>query len=129
MQIFLKENQKVEVQYKGFSIMTDQPLLAGGDGSAPSPFDFFLASIGACAGFYVKSFCEQRGLSTEGIRLEQVMHRDPLKRMISKIDIHIITPPDFPEKYKSAMIKAAEACSVKKHIADAPEFSVTTINA
>mgnify|MGYP002152225774 CR=1 FL=1 len=118
----------MEVQFKGFSIMTDQPILAGGDGSAPSPFDYFLASIGACAGFYVKSFCDQRGLSTEGIRLEQVMHRDPVKRMISRIEINILTPPGFPEKYKQAMIKAAEACSVKKHIADAPEFLVNTVN-
>lgn len=129
MQIFLREKQKVEVQFRGFSIMTDQPLLAGGDGSAPSPFDYFLASIGACAGFYVKSFCEQRGLSTEGIRLEQVMHRDPVKRMISKIEINIILPEGFPEKYREPVIKAAEACSVKKHIASAPEFSVNTINA
>jgi putative redox protein len=129
MKILLRENQKVEVQFRGFSIMTDQPLLAGGDGSAPSPFDFFLASIGACAGFYVKSFCEQRGLSTEGIRLEQVMHRDPEKRMISRIEINIIVPEDFPEKYRGAMIKAAEACSVKKHISAAPAFSVNTINA
>lgn len=129
MQILLRENQKVEVQFRGFSIMTDQPLLAGGDGSAPSPFDYFLASIGACAGFYVKSFCEQRGLSTEGIRLEQVMHRDPVKRMISKIEINIILPEDFPEKYRDPVIKAAEACSVKKHISSAPEFSVNTINA
>lgn len=109
--------------------MTDQPLLAGGDGSAPSPFDFFLASIGACAGFYVKSFCEQRGLSAEGIRLEQVMHRDPVKRMISKIEINIFVPEDFPEKYRDPLIKAAEACSVKKHITSAPEFSVNTLNA
>ena len=115
--------------FRGFSIMTDQPLLAGGDGSAPSPFDYFLASIGACAGFYVKSFCEQRGLSTEGIRLEQVMHRDPVKRMISKIEINIFLPEGFPEKYRDSVIKAAEACSVKKHIASAPEFSVNTINA
>jgi putative redox protein len=129
MQIILREKQKVEVQFRGFSIMTDQPLLAGGDGSAPSPFDYFLASIGACAGFYVKSFCEQRGLSAEGIRLEQVMHRDPVKRMISKIEINIFLPEGFPEKYRDPVIKAAEACSVKKHIASAPEFSVNTINA
>ncbi len=129
MQIILREKQKVEVQFRGFSIMTDQPLLAGGDGSAPSSFDYFLASIGACAGFYVKSFCEQRGLSAEGIRLEQVMHRDPVKRMISKIEINIFLPEGFPEKYRDPVIKAAEACSVKKHIASAPEFSVNTINA
>ncbi|MFO7998884.1 MAG: OsmC family protein [Bacteroidales bacterium] len=127
MEILIKENQKVEVKYKGFSILTDQPTQAGGDNSAPSPFDLFMASIGACAGFYVKSFCVQRELPLEGIRLEQKMHRDPEKRMITQVEINIFLPDGFPEKYRAPLIKAAEACSVKKHISSAPEFLVNTV--
>jgi ribosomal protein S12 methylthiotransferase accessory factor len=127
MQILLKENQKVDVLYKDFTIQTDQPVKAGGGGAAPSPFDLFLASIGACAGFYVKSFCTQRNLPQEGIEMTQHMHLDPETRMISRISIQIRVPRDFPEKYLPALVKAAEACSVKKHIASAPAFSIETI--
>jgi len=126
MQIYLGENQGVESHYKGFVVKTDQPAAAGGDNSAPSPFDLFLASIGTCAGYYVKAFCQQRGLPTEGISLVQKMHRNPETRMISAIEIDIMLPADFPERYKESVIKAANACAVKKHIATAPEFIVNT---
>ncbi len=127
MKITLGENQKVAVDYKGFHIVTDQPVSAGGDGSAPSPFDLFLASIGACAGFYVKSFCQQRGLPQEGITLEQIMHRDPETRMIHRVEILIHLPAEFPAKYHDSVIRAAEACTVKKHIAKAPVFELKTV--
>lgn len=121
------ENHKVEAHYKGFEIKTDQPIKAGGDQSAPSPFDLFLASIGTCAGYYVQSFCRQRKISTKGIRLEQIMHVDEATRMIGEIEVKIFLPDDFPEQYKKSVVKAAEACSVKKHIKTAPEFIVTIV--
>ncbi|MFN3555459.1 MAG: OsmC family protein [Bacteroidales bacterium] len=126
MEILLGEKQKVIALYKGFEIVTDQPEKAGGDNSAPSPFDFFLISIGACAGWYVKSFCQQRNLSEEGIKVLLSTHRDPDRKMIDRIEIEIRLPQDFPDKYREAVIKAAEACTVKKHIAQAPEFSIVT---
>lgn len=126
MEIILAEKQQVIVNYKGFEILTDQPVKAGGDNAAPSPFDFFLISIGACAGWYVKSFCQQRNLSEEGIKVMMKTHRNPEKRMIDNIEIDINLPHDFPDKYRHAVIKAAGACTVKKHIADAPEFSIVT---
>jgi ribosomal protein S12 methylthiotransferase accessory factor len=126
MEIILAEKQQVIVNYKGFEILTDQPVKAGGDNAAPSPFDFFLISIGACAGWYVKSFCQQRNLSEEGIKVLLKTHRNPEKRMIDNIEIDINLPHDFPDKYRDAVIKAAGACTVKKHIADAPEFSIVT---
>lgn len=126
MEIILAEKQQVIVNYKGFEILTDQPVKAGGDNAAPSPFDFFLISIGACAGWYVKSFCQQRNLSEEGIKVMMKTHRNPEKRMIDNIEIDINLPHDFPDKYRDAVIKAAGACTVKKHIADAPEFSIVT---
>lgn len=126
MEVILAEKQQVIVNYKGFEILTDQPVKAGGDNAAPSPFDFFLISIGACAGWYVKSFCQQRNLSEEGIKVMMNTHRNPEKRMIDNIEIDIKLPHDFPDKYRDAVIKAAGACTVKKHIADAPEFSIVT---
>lgn len=126
MEIILGEKQKVIARYKGFEIVTDQPEQAGGDNAAPSPFDMFLVSIGACAGWYVKSFCQQRNLPEEGISIVQKTSRSPEKRLIDKIEIEILLPPDFPDKYREALVKAAEACTVKKHIMDAPEFSIVT---
>lgn len=122
MKIVLGENKKVEAHYKGFSIYTDQPEKAGGDESAPAPFDLFLASIGTCAGFYVQAFCNQRGISTDQVELVQKMHYDKETKMIGKIEIDILLPPDFPAQYKNSVVRAAESCSVKKHIASAPEF-------
>ena len=124
MKIVLGENHRVEAHYKGLVIQTDQPVKAGGDGSAPGPFDLFLASIGACVGYYVQQFCKQRKISTEGIHLTQTMHFDEATRMIGEIEVNIFLPPDFPEQYKQSVIKAAEACAVKKHISNPPDFSV-----
>ncbi len=126
MEIVLGEKQKVIARYKGFEIVTDQPEQAGGDNASPSPFDMFLISIGACAGWYVKSFCQQRNLPEEGIRIVQKTSRSPEKRLIDRIEIEILLPPDFPDKYREALVKAAEACTVKKHIMDAPAFSIVT---
>lgn len=127
MKIILGENQRVEAHYKGFVIQTDQPVKVGGDNSAPSPFDLFLVSIGTCVGYYVKAFCKQRKISPDGIYLEQSLSVDEATRMIGEIEIRIYLPPDFPDQYKAAVIKAAEACAVKKHIMNAPEFSVKIV--
>ncbi len=129
MRIVLGENQKVEAHYKGHVIQTDQPEKAGGDNAHASPFDLFLASIGTCAGYYVKAFCKQRGISEEGIDLVQRMKVDEATRMIDTIEIDIILPAEFPDKHKESVIKAAGACAVKKHIANAPEFIVQTVSA
>jgi len=118
--------KKVTALYKGFEIITDQPIKAGGDGSAPGPFDLFLASIATCAGFYVKSFCDQRGISADGICITQRMNHNPETRMIEQIHIEIKLPAGFPEKYKQAVILAAEQCAVKKHITSAPDFFLTS---
>jgi len=100
--------------------------VAGGQDSAPAPFSLFLASIGTCAGIYVLSFCRQRGVPTEGIRIVQRMENNPATRMISKIELEIQLPPEFPEKYKDAVIRAADQCAVKKHLENPPQFDVFT---
>ena len=122
-------NKRVNAEYKGFTIETDQPLHGGGDGSAPAPFDLFLASIGTCGGIYVVYFCEKRGIPLDGIRLVQTMERDPEKRMIAKITLTIELPPGFPEKYRKALVHAVDLCSVKRHMIDAPAFEIVTVPA
>jgi len=96
------------------------------DGSAPAPFGLFLASIGTCAGIYVLSFCKHRGLSTEGVKVVQRVHSNRETRMVDRIELDIVVPPDFPEKYHDALVRAADQCAVKKHLHQPPEFKVET---
>jgi putative redox protein len=118
---------RVDAQFGSHVIKTDQPLQAGGEGSAPAPFSLFLASIGTCAGIYVLGFCKQRGLSTDGIRIVQRMSADPRTGMVGQIDLDIEVPPDFPAKYYDPLVRAANQCAVKKHLEHPPEFAVRAV--
>ena len=113
---------RVDAHFGNFTVPTDQPPTA----SAPMPFEIFLASIGTCAGIYVLGFCKQRGLPTEGLRIVQRSHTNPVTGMVEEIDIEIQIPPAFPEKYRDSLISAAELCKVKKHMEQPPKFNVTT---
>jgi ribosomal protein S12 methylthiotransferase accessory factor len=126
MEIYFDGNKRVNARYNGNIIKTDQPLEAGGDSSAPAPFDLFLASIGTCAGFYVKSFCDQRGIDADNIKIIQEMKYDLTRKMISKVNIIIQLPADFPQKYKDAVVNAANLCAVKKHLISAPDLEVSS---
>ncbi len=126
MEVVFGDNLKIDVNYRGMTIKTDQPDIAGGDGSAPSPMDLFFASIAACAGFYAKSFCIQRNIPYEGIKITQKMNRNPETRLADNIVLNIDFPGDFPDKYKPALIKSVEACAVKKHITAGIKFDVET---
>jgi putative redox protein len=117
---------KVDAHFGGFTVHTDQPPMGGGEGSAPTPFAVFLASLGTCAGIYVLGFCKQRGLPTEGIRIIQRMHNDPFSGMVGKIDLEIQVPPSFPEKYRPSLVRSAELCAVKKHFENPPQFNIFT---
>ena len=119
--------KKVNADYKGFTIQTDQPSYAGGEGSAPEPFSLFLASIGTCAGIFVLSFCQSREIPTDNIRIVQSHFPNESGRGIGKIELSIELPPDFPAKYKEAVISAVNLCAVKKHIQEPPEFVVKTV--
>lgn len=127
MEITFPGGLKVQAKYKEYTIMTDQPAYGGGEGSAPTPFDLFLASIGTCVGIYVKSFCAQRGIDTSKIVIRQNMEVDPQTRMIGKISFEMHLPPEFPEKYKDALINTANHCAVKRHMMNPPEFSYNII--
>lgn len=108
------------------AVMDDMVISTNQDGSAPAPFALFLASIGTCAGVYVLSFCQHRGLPTEGIKIVQRVHSDPTTRMVGQVDLDIVVPPDFPEKYHEALVRAADRCAVKKHLEHPPRLNVRT---
>jgi putative redox protein len=126
MKITFPGGKKVNAEYNGFTHLTDQPVDAGGANSAPSPFELFLASLGTCAGFYVQSFCQQRGIDMAGIELHQSMEMDPQSHLIGRISIEIILPAAFPEKYRAAVVQAAQLCTVKKHLEHPPKFNLFT---
>lgn len=129
MKITFPGGEKVNAEFNGWTIATDQPMAAGGEGSAPSPFDYFLASLGTCAGIYVLSFCQQRQISTTGLALTQRMEfttTDDGKKRLSKVAIDIDLPPGFPEKYRNAISKTAGLCTVKKVLMNPPEFEINT---
>jgi len=128
MKIFFPGNQRVYADYQEFTIQTDQPVQEGGDGSAPAPFDLFLASMGTCVGIYVLRFCQMRNLNTEGLEIIQSWDYDREAHRVTTINFEIKLPPGFPEKYRDAIVNTANLCAVKKHLANPPAFN-TTISA
>ncbi len=120
MHIVFPGGARVDAHMGDLVVTTDQ------DGTAPAPFGLFLASIGTCAGIYVLSFCQQRGLPTDGVKVVQRVHGDRATGMVGEVELHIVVPPDFPERYHAALVRAAEQCAVKKHLERPPRFSIRT---
>jgi ribosomal protein S12 methylthiotransferase accessory factor len=119
--------KRVNARYNGFEIATDQCIDSGGDGTAPEPYDYFLASLATCAGIYVLGFCQKRNIPHDGISLRQSWEREEKTSRLSNVRISIEVPPSFPAKYRKALVRAASQCSVKKTIEDPPEFVVDTV--
>lgn len=122
--IALLDGQKLQANFGKHQIISDQSVSAGGDAAYPEPFDYFLASMPLCAAFYIRKFCEARDISTDGISLSQehsTVGEDKYRKAFS---INVSLPEDFPEKYKKALLAAANSCTVKKVIQAMPEFSI-----
>ncbi|MEO7036049.1 MAG: OsmC family protein [Polyangiaceae bacterium] len=117
--------KRVDAALGGHVVKTDQAEQRGGNGSAPEPFDLFLASLATCAGAYVLSFCDARGLPSAGIELVQHQHFDEATHRLERVELEVLLPDDFPEKYRAAVLRAAEGCKVKKALATPPEVLVT----
>lgn len=126
MQIHFPGGKRVTSSYKGFSVETDQPTAEGGDGSAPEPYDLFLSSMGTCAGVYIIYFCESRNIPTDGLSMTLQFERNESSHLVEKIAIDIHLPPGFPGKYRKAVIRAAQMCTVKRTLVHPPEIEVTT---
>src|SRR5512132_3138058 len=107
----LTGGRRVEAQLGEHRVVTDQPRENGGEDSAPSPFQLFLASIGTCAGIFVQGFCAKRGISSEGIRIRERTRYDDEGTLVA-VDLDIEVPASFPEKYREALVRVADQCSV-----------------
>ncbi len=118
MTIGFPGGDRVDASFNGLTVATSQ------DGTAPAPFELFLASIGTCAGIYVSRFCRQRGLPAEGIRLRQHVTWSPSEHRVTRIELSIELPADFPEAYRDAVVRSAQLCAVKKHLERPPEIEV-----
>lgn len=118
---------RVDADFGPYSVHTDQPPQGGGEGTAPTPFATFLASLGTCAGIYVLGFCRQRGLSADGIRIVQSTDVDRETGRVRRVRLEIHVPPTFPEKYRPALIRSAQQCAVKKLLESPPEFAIDTV--
>jgi len=124
MKVTFPGGKRVDAEYGGFTIRTDQSPKGGGEGSAPQPFDLFLASIATCAGIYVKGYCDARGLASEGLGLEMQIEHDHAAHRIGRLVLDITLPEGFPEKHREAVIRAADLCTVKKHMLQPPAFEI-----
>lgn len=128
MEITFPGGKKVEASFNDFTVKTDQPVSDGGSGTAPSPFDLFLASIGTCTGYYVLTFCQKNHIPTQNITLHASMPRNPKTHLIEHYDITIHVPNDFPQKYTNAVVKAAEVCTVKRHLENPPKIGIKVVS-
>lgn len=124
MKITFPGGNKVNADWHGFEIKTDQPAPVG-EGSAPTPFDLFLASLGTCAGIFALGFIQSRGLNSEGLGISVEFERDPATHLLSKAVMKITPPKDFPEKYLPALVRSAEQCLVKRTMDNPPKFEIT----
>jgi ribosomal protein S12 methylthiotransferase accessory factor len=118
----------VDATFRGHTIHTDQPEPLGAN-TAMSPFDLFMASIATCAGFYALRFCQERDIPTEGLGVTLTPERDPVKKRVATMHIDLRLPPEFPEKYRDAVLRAIDQCAVKKAIVDPPAFDLKIVDA
>lgn len=122
IEIKILDGVKLQAKLGDHTVNSDQPKENGGDGTAPNPFEYFLASVGLCAGHYINAFCKQREIPTNNIVIMQKVSRNTEGKVVFSIEVKL--PTDFPEKYKDSVIKAAEGCAVKKAIQSQPVFEL-----
>lgn len=126
MEITFDGDKVITAHTHGHIIKTDQPMDNGGGNTAPAPYDLFLASIGTCAGIYVKGFCDNRNIPTDGIKIIQSHEWNQETGLPTNIRLDIKLPAGFPDKYKASLIHVADLCKVKKTLANPPEFEIIT---
>ncbi len=114
---------RVDAHFGPFLVATDQPP----ESTAATPLATFLSTIGTCAGIYVLGFCRQRGIPTDDIRLVQHMQVDRLTGLVNDVQVTIQLPAGFPEKYRDAVVRAADQCAVKKHLEQPPVIRVESV--
>ena len=121
------DNLRQEAKFDDFSVIADQPIRYKGDGSAPGPFDYFLASSALCAAYFVKVYCAARDIPTDNIRLSQNNIVDPENRYKQIFKIQIELPADISEKDRQGILRSIDRCTVKKVIQTGPEFIIEEV--
>lgn len=121
------DNLRLEAKFDDFTVTSDQPIRYKGDGSAPSPFDYFLASSALCAAYFIKVYCKARDISTEHIRLSQNNIVDPEDRYNQIFQIQVELPDDISEKDREGILRSIDRCTVKKVVQTGPEFKIETV--
>lgn len=127
IEVTMPGNLRVEAKVGDFVVATDQPEKSGGDNSAPPPFTLFTCSLATCAGYFALQFCNARKLSTEGMKLTMEYDWDKEQKRYPKMTLRLHLPEGFPEKYRSAILRAMDQCAVKKHVMDPPEFDIDLV--
>ena len=117
--------KRVDAHYDGRTVCTDQSVKNGGEGSAPEPFDLFFVSMATCVGIYVLEFCTARNIDTDGLGVHLYSKYVPEEKRYTQIAIDIQLPNEFPAKYRKAIWRTANLCTVKRHILTPPEFMIT----
>ena len=118
---------RLEARFDDFTVIADQPIRYKGDGSAPGPFDYFLASSALCAAYFVKLYCETRNLPTDNIRLSQNNIVDPENRYRQVFKIQVELPADISAKDRQGILRSIERCTVKKVVQTGPEFVIEEV--
>ncbi len=118
---------RLEAKFDDFTVIADQPIRYKGDGSAPGPFDYFLASSALCAAYFVKLYCNTRNIPTENIRLSQNNIVDPENRYAQIFKIQVELPPDISAKDREGILRSIERCTVKKVVQQGPEFVIEEV--
>jgi len=121
------DNLRLEARFDDFTVITDQPVRYKGDGSAPSPFDYFLASSALCAGYFVRVYCLSRGIPTENIRLSQNNIVDPENRYNQIFQIQVELPESIADKDRLGILRSIDRCTVKKVVQTGPEFKIESV--
>jgi conserved hypothetical protein TIGR03549 len=121
------DNLRLEAKFDDFTVITDQPIRYKGDGSAPSPFDYFLASSAMCAAYFVKVYCLSRNIPTDNIRLSQNNIVDPENRYNQIFKIQVELPEDISEKDRQGILRSIDRCTVKKVVQTGPEFQIEVV--
>jgi ribosomal protein S12 methylthiotransferase accessory factor len=118
---------RLEAKFDDFTVIADQPIRYKGDGSAPGPFDYFLASSALCAAYFVKLYCSTRNIPTENIRLSQNNIVDPENRYQQIFKIQVELPPDISAKDREGILRSIDRCTVKKVVQTGPEFIIEEV--
>ncbi len=121
------DNLRLEAKFDDFTVIADQPIRYKGDGSAPGPFDYFLASSAMCAAYFVKVYCNARDIPTENIRLSQNNIVDPNDRYNQIFKIQVELPEDISDKDRQGIIRSIDRCTVKKVVQTGPEFQIEVV--